>query len=312
MSSPSPPDVTQDTASILLNHAPYVPTNDSKTESRLDVICAYRHYLETLYHESLDLSEHIFAKLMNLLDDVVRIADAYGSLSTFQMPIRLAFEPFRSALSKSCDKNYLRLLFIAMKIRFAWLFKLVICRWVGDPAWTDDRISKVLKDSEVISLILKKREQLRQRLLELDHKMMLIEPTEKTFEALDSEAIAVGVGAWRAYLVTHINEHNAGKRKSYARKYWALERFWAHWREHEYERLTRPYRNFHFDEDALEYVIAWFRTQVRQIIEPILHSNVEKDPQLASSNFHSSKYLDQGLTCVDITDGDLPWKNISW
>ena len=109
-----------------------MPSDDSKTESRLALIRAHHRYLETLYHKPVDLATIKFPELVNTLVLVLGLADVYGSLAIFQMPVETAFARLKPDLDRLCGKYYFNIIYIATLARSAWLFQYVICRLVGD------------------------------------------------------------------------------------------------------------------------------------------------------------------------------------
>ena len=305
------PDLSLDTASIFLAHAPHVPADESKTKSRLALIRAHRHYLETLYHKPLDFATNKFPEFVNIMVHVLRLADVYGSLAIFQMPVETAFGRFKADLDRLCGKYYFNITHIATLARSAWLFQYSICRLVGDPTWTDDRIRKTFHTLGVTSLVLEKRNQLRETMLRVDHTIMLAGmPVKDPWNAKDGSAITLATAAYKLHLLEHIEEHNQGGWKLSSEKYRVLKdqaESWPTWR---YDKLVRKGSFFLENRRDVNTVIDRLRKAVGNHVSPLLMDHVDRDrTALIPEN---PKRKDQGLTCVKITNDDLPWKDMAW
>ena len=299
-----------DTASIYLTHAPHVPSDESKTQSRLALIRAHRHYLETLYHKPLHFDTTKVPELLTTMIRVLRLADAYGSLAIFQMPIETAFGQLRSDLDSLCGKYYFDIIFIATAARSAWLFQYVICRLVGDPTWADDKIRKTFEIPGIVSLILEKRSQLRERMLRLDNTIMLADvPREACWERYGLTYFPTQA-AYKLHLLEHIRRYNQTGWKSSSEKYRILKDQGESWPEGRYDKLMSTFglnkihkREFNAEIDRLRKAVAFH-------VSPLLVDHLDRDKTVLSPA--NPKRKEQGLTCVKITDDDLPWKDIPW
>ena len=300
-----------DTASIYLTHAPHVPSDESKTKSRLALIRAYRHYLENLYHKPLHFDTNKFAEILNTMIHVLRLAEAYGSLAIFQMPIETAFRQLRSDLDSLCGKHYFNIIYIATLARSAWLFQYVICRLVGDPTWADDRIRKTFGTLGVVSLVLEKRSQLRETMLRLDHTIMLADvPVDEGWKGTDASTIAYATAAYKLHLLEHIKGHDEGGWKLASEKYRLLGDEGESWPKSHYDKALLRFgciivikRHFNAEIDRLRKAVAFH-------VSPLLVDRVDRDKKVLS--LANPKRKDQGLTCVKITNDDLPWINNPW
>ena len=301
-----------DTASILLMHAPYVPSDDSKTKPRLALIRAHRHYLETLYHKTLHFATNKFPELVNTMVHVLRLADVYGSLAIFQIPVETAFGRLKSDLDRLCGKYYFNLIYIATLARSAWLFQYVICRLVGDPTWTDDRIRKTFDTLGVISLVLRKRSQLREKMVRLDHTIMLagVPVSDYWSGVCGHTTTALATAAYKLHLLEHIEEHDRGGWKLSSEKYRVLKDQGQSWPTCRYDRLLRRLGPMKVIKQDFNAVIDVLRKKVAYHVSPLLVDHVDKDSTLLSPE--NAKRKDHGLTCIKITNDDLPWKDIPW
>ena len=304
-------DLSPDTASIFLMQAPYVPSDDSKTKSRLALIRAHRHYLETLYHKPVEFATTKFPELVNLMVHVLRLADVYGSLAVFQIPVETVFGRVKSDLDRLCGKYYFKIVYISTLARCAWLFQYVICRLVGDPTWTDERIRKTFATLGIVPLILEKRTQLKEMMLRLDHTIMLDKvPVGGQWTEKDEHTFALATAAYKLHLLDHIEEHNRGGWKLSSEKYRVLKdqgESWPIWRYYDLRRkfgIVKVYR------PDFKRLIDRFRIQVADYVSPLLKDYAHVDGTIPAPG--SQKRKEHGLTCVEITDDDLPWKDIPW
>ena len=303
--------LSPDTASIFLMHAPYVPADNRKTKSRLALIRAHRHYLETLYHKPLDFDTNTFHEMVNTMTHVLRLADIYGSLEIFQIPVETAFRRFKSVLDRLCGMNYFSITYIATLARSAWLFQYVICRMVGDPSWTDDMIRKRFETLGVVPLVLKKRSQLRETMLRLDQTIMFVGLTlGDHWTLLYGHTATLATAAYNFHLLEHLKEHYQGGWELSWEKYRILKDQGESWPTSRYDKLLNMLGPIKIRKSDFNAVIDLLRTKVADLVSPLLVDHVDTiwmmpDPENWARKLH-------GLTCVKITTDDLPWKDIPW
>ena len=307
-------NLSPDTASIFLMEAPYVPSDDSKSKPRLAWIRAHRHYLETLYHKTPQFATDKFPELVDTTVHVLGVAELYGSLAIFKMPVDTVFALLKSDLDRLCGIYYFKIIRIAMLARSSWLFQYVICRLVGDPTWTDDKIRGTLETSGIVSLVLEKRAQLRETMLQLDHTIMLAGvPVSAEWRQLYGCTAAIATAAYQLRLVEHIEEYNRGGWKLSSEKYRILK--------DEGEGESGPSWRFNtlmsrFDyikvreKEGFNAVLDGLRRKVANHVSPLLVDHAGVDRTIPSPE--NVKRKDHGLTCVKITNDDLPWKDMPW
>lgn len=291
-----------------------MPSDESKIKPCLALIRAHRHYLETLYHKPLRFDTNKFPELWKTMIRVLRLADAYGSLEIFQMPIEIAFGQLKPDLDDLCGKYYFDIIYIATLARFAWLFQYVICRLVGDPTWTDDRISKTFEPLGVITLVLEKRSQLRETMLRLDHSIMVARlPMGEWRNGIDATTLALATAAYKLHLLEHIEEHDRGGWKLSSEKYRVLYDEEDYWYESDYDKVLFGFDiidEFDVIKPNFKAVIDHLRKVVGKQISPLLIDHLDRD--IAKLIDGDPKRKEYGLTYVKITDDDLLWKDIPW
>ena len=297
-----------DTASIYLTQPPHVPSDERKTKSRLASIRAHRQYLETLYHKALHIETDRVPGLLKTMIRVLSLADAYGSLAIFQMPIETAFGQLRSDLDSLCGKYYFDIISIATLARSAWLFQFVICRLVGDPTWADERVRKTFDTLGVVPLVLEKRSRLREAMLRIDNLIMLVDVPLNEYGFFYGRTFILASAAYKFHLLEHIARYNGAGWKSSSEKYRILKDQGESWPEERYDMSMSTFglnkihkREFSTEIDAL-------RKSVARHVSPLLVDYLDRDRAVLSPN--NPKRKGQGLTCVKITDDDLPWKDM--
>lgn len=299
-----------DITSIYLTHAPHVPSDESKTKPRLALIRAHRHYLETLYHKPLHFDTNKFPEILNTMSHVLRLADAYGSLEIFQMPIEIAFGQLRSDLDSSRGKYYFDIIYIATLARSAWLFQYVICCLVGDPTWADHKIRTTFETLGVVSLVLEKRSQLRERMLRLDNTITLAGVPPESGWGIHGTTVVIARAAYKLHLLDHISKYNQAGWKSSSEKYRILKDQGESWPEGRYDKSMSMFGLKRIHKREFDAEINYFRKSVAFHVSPLLIDLLDRDKTLLSPA--NPKRKCQGLTCVEITDDDLPWKDIPW
>ena len=288
-----------------------MPSDDSKTKSRLALIRAHRHYLETLYHKPLDFTTNKLPELVETMNHVLRLADGYGSLAIFQMPVETVFRRLKWDLDRSCGRYYYDIICIATLARSAWLFQYVICCLVGDPTWTDDRISKKLEKSGVVPLVLQKRSQLRESMLQIDQDIM--RANVPVFGECSDEwgrATALATAAYQHHLLDHLEKHDRVGWGLSSEKYRVLKDQGESWPTRRSDKLLSRCGYITANKVWSRTVLDCLRKKVANHVSPLLVDHVDRDITLLSTeNLERTKH---GLTCVKITNDDLPWKDIPW
>ena len=303
-------NLSLDTASIYIMQAPHVPSDESKTKSRLALIRTHRHYLETLYHKPLHFDTSKVTQLLNTMIRVLCLADAYGSLAIFQMPIETAFGQLKSDLDRLCGKYYFNIIYIAKLARSAWLFQYVICRLVGDPAWTDDRIRRTFGTLGVVPLVLEKRIQLRVTMLAIDHKITLEGVPDHDDWTGYGHTTVLALAAHKLHLLEHIQKYDLSGWKLVSEKYRVLKdqgESWPGWRS---DILLSRFGLNQINKREFNAVIDSLSRDVADHVSPLLVDHLDRDKTILNPANLWRK--DKGLTCVKITEDDLPWKDISW
>ena len=288
--------------------APYVPSDGSKTKSRLALIRAHRHYLETLYHKTPHFATKKFPGLVDSTVHVLRLAEIYGSLAIFQMPVDTVFALLKPDLDRLCGRHYFKIIHIAMLARSTWLFQYVICRLVGDPTWTDDKIRETFETLGIVPLVLEKRGQLRETMLQFDHTIMLA-----GVPVSDEWILLYGsTAAFQLRLVEHIEEYNRGGWKRSSEKYRILKDVgegdsWPTWRSDE---LLSRFGSIKVPKKGFNDVFDGLQKRVANHVSPLFVDYADVDRTIPAPG--NEKRKDHGLTCVKITDDDLPWKDNPW
>ena len=244
------------------------------------------------------------------MTQVLSLADLYGSLSIFQMPVESAFGRLKSDLDRLCGKYYFNIIYIAKLARSAWLFQYVVCRLVGDPTWADDRIRRAFDKLGVVPLVLEKRSQLRETMLGIDHTITLGGVPVDDEWVTYGHTIALAQAAYKLHLLEHIKKHDEGGWKLSSEKYRILKDQGDSWPEWRYETLLRRLGLSKFNKRDFNAEIDNFRKAVAFQVSLLLVDHLDRGKTVLSPA--NPKRKEQGLTCVMLTNDDLPWKDIPW
>ena len=215
------PDVDPDTAAMFTKSAPWVSLDDDKTSSRTYVIEAHRTYLKLVHHIPLAIDPSNFENAVKSIHTLVRIADAYDSLTVVSTPVEnflilnygLDLERFSNAMNAElCD--------IAMKIRSRWLLKEIGCRIIADPRCDDHEIEHNLYSSGAGELLLSKRAELRDMLRDVEERIILLQPPKSLGRTPNQEpSIMFATAAFRNEISRLFHSHRKGDWITYARKF---------------------------------------------------------------------------------------------
>ena len=312
------PDIDVDTAAMFTKSAPWVPLDNDITSSRKYVIEAHRQYLKLVHHIPLATDPSNFENAVKSIHTLVRIADAYDSLTVVSMPVEnflirnysLDLKRFSNAMNAElCD--------IAMKIRSRWLLKEIGCRIIADPGWDDHDIEHNLYSSGAGELLLSKRAELRDMLRDVEKRIIRIQPPKTTGRMPDEEhTVAFATKAFRNEIRKFFKSHRNGEWISYARKFRLLkeqllcntDRKWQHCHLYDDPLIDRLYDKFGKRANLKRgnFAAAFHSLQNRtaEIIKPLFDC-VVKQPRAKLNKMEASF---QGFLCIDLTDDDIPWK----
>ena len=91
-----------------------------------------------MFQVPLNLSTDKYKTAIELVVELVRVADAYDSLKMLTMPIENHLARFyQSSVAKDLEDNYQQLLHIAMKLQTTRLFRGVICRAIPSEHYSE-------------------------------------------------------------------------------------------------------------------------------------------------------------------------------
>lgn len=302
------------TAAIFTRCAPWVPQDNNKTSFRTYTIEAHRQYLKLIHHIPLAIDPSNFEYVVKSIYTLVRVADAYDSLSVVSMPVENFLIRYHSSdIERYSNANYKELLNIAMKIHSRWLLKEIVSRIIADPLWEDHDIERNFSSFEAGELLLSKRAELRDMLKDIHQRVVLIEQPRKTGRMPDERTITFATAAFRDEISRLFRSHRNGGWVSYARKFRLLKerllrnigseiQYPSHpyWFGRLYDKFGEP---ANISREDFGTVFQSLQHRTAEIIEPFFGC-VVKQPSAKLSKRNASY---QGFLCINVTDDELPW-----
>ena len=147
-------------------------------------------------------------------------------------------------------------------------------------------------------------------MLGVDHTITLRDvPVDDEWE-IYGHTFALAQAAYKLHLLEHIKMHDEGGWKLSSEKYRILKDQGDSWPKLRYETLRRRFGLIKIDKRDFDAKIDHHRKWVGKQVLPLLVDHLDRDETILSPE--NAKRKDQGLTCVKITDDDLPWKDIPW
>ena len=209
----------------------------------------------------------------------------------------------RHELLQYCLHCYASKVCLVVSVRYLCL--------VGDPIWTDDVIRKRFDTLGVVPLVLKKRSQLRETMLRLDQTMMFVGvPVSDYWTGLYGHTASLATAAYTFHLLKHLEEHYRGGWKLSSEKYRILKDQGESWPTWRYDRLQKTFGPTKFNKSDFNVVIDRLRAVVANHVSPLLVDHLDINRTIPSpENAERKKH---GLTCVKISNDDLPWKDNPW
>lgn len=281
-------------------------------EARNGLVGAYRCYFGVMFYEPLD--EFIDSspdKALHFLHEVAKIADYYDG----PLAITCHVENFlnRKAIAYRNPLVQLApvLLQISLKLKSGPLFKDAICRLVGDETREDKKIEIEL-DPRMASLVLRKRDGLRQMMREIDVKLVGFN-TGYDDEFDDYEGYLEDRGfvtaCFRQFIAKRIFDQNANEWPLYAYKYRKLVADVSRM------KLEKRFFGRHFpyshSEKAAHLLYGKYYREAIESLWPLFTSSLSHRVRYTPNPLiDGSTSLIDGFTCVEVLDKDLPWKKI--
>ncbi|KAL8768697.1 MAG: hypothetical protein Q9209_005115 [Squamulea sp. 1 TL-2023] len=280
-------------------------------ETRNNLIRAYRCYFGVILYEPLDdFVDSSPEKVLDFLHKVAKIADYYDGSSVLTCHIENYLN--RKAV---LDKNTLirqapLLLGISIKLKSGPLFKDAICHLAGDETRDDKKIETDL-DPRMASLVLRKRDGLRQMMREIDNKLLSFttEYDEDSEDTCGGESLLEDQGfvtaCFRQFIAKRMFERNAKKWSYYAMKYRKLVADVSRMKLDK-RFFRRHFRCSHSERAAHSLYGRYYREAI-QMVWPLFASSLSQHVKYTPNPLRYG-YNGEGFTCVEVLDEDLPWQ----
>lgn len=259
------------------------------------IVEAHWRFFKTIYHNPIDIRvEDDPQAALQHLSALVAVGELYGGLesiaSTIEAFIILHMRSFRPHLYSQGPL----IVTMARKLEIGWLFKDMVCLACGDPTRDDDQ---VCRDYQTIpaSIILEKREELQKKIRDVNHQLLFMQMPEG-----ETDSSNLLVHDFRKMIIQMARTAELGPWIQYP---WAYRNFEAFYSVNE----VCPERNRIFeitlDREPGEEDAALCREisqRVIKLVRPLLVTRLSTRTPFVRSE-------DDGLTCIDVTDFDLPW-----
>ena len=154
MTVPEHSDLDANTASIIVNEAPWIPTNNILTKPDRAAIEAHRQFFSVVFHQSSSISERLAEAPLKSVNHLVSVADAYQSLHLVAVPIdNHMILNLLPDVTRFCSNHPRELLHLAISLRPKWLHKEVECRLIGDSNKSHIKITQMFNRCGIAALI---------------------------------------------------------------------------------------------------------------------------------------------------------------
>ncbi len=268
-----------------------------------------------MHHIPLAIDPSDFEYVVKSIYSLIRVADAYDSLSIMSTPVENFLIRYHSSnIERLSNTSYKELLAIAMKIRSRGLLKEIVCRIIGDPQWEDHGLECTFSDSDAGDLVLSKRAELRDMLEAIERRVFLIQQPKRTRGISDECVMRFATAAFRDEISRLFNSHRKDDWVSYARKFRLLKEHvlrnigteWQYphqdWFDSLYDKFGRP---GNLDRRNFATVFQSLQERTAEVIMPLFDC-VVKQP---STKLCKRDALYQGFLCITVTDDDMPWED---
>ncbi len=241
------------------------------------------------------------------------VADTYNSIPVVGPKIHLYVQHLEMyGVAPLCAERPQDLLDLAIKLRRRWLFNEVVCRLVGDPTRDDKEILRTLDGHESLPLILRKRKELRQMMKKVDYDLLTIMPNSSFFYRPNNLAKALGVARFREDMVNRMILWTDDKSwKHYPSKYREIPEIAKNRRSGIFDGfiddINKTWNTSKITTDATTVYQACFQVATRTIA-PLLETFVREYPWSKDAKPHTQD-MNEGFTCIDVSDDELPWKH---
>jgi hypothetical protein len=135
--------------------------------------------------------------------------------------------------------------------------------------------------------------------------LLMLTPVQESIEQSSTLAMTLGIAAYTDLVVKHFV---MPENQPYHNEKFLLLTTWpSTWSTEQYDIAIAPFGFIPgVRSQEINRVVKHFFTEAAYLADPLLKSVLQKDDTPLKG---SREYLDQGFTCIDISDDDLPWND---
>ncbi|KAI9722602.1 MAG: hypothetical protein M1812_001533 [Candelaria pacifica] len=288
--------------------APATPTS----EQRYNIIVAHEQLFGSLYHLPPSLPMTSFADASPLIDTLLATADMYNCTSPVAMQIERHLHRFSSEVFAACASDFFKMISLSMKLKSGWMFKKSMGHLIASHEMKNLVYRTRFESLGIRGLIDAKHAAFVSLLRDTELRLFL----EVNAESSDDFCDVPIVSYFRNRLSRKINEgQGSGLADGYAKLYRCMGLLVNRHEEETEEFIqnciplyqspcstSKEASRRHF-----ERRIKHYSKVAETIVQPLLEEKAAGLMDLGYENYMDM--VSRPLSCVEITDADLPWKD---
>jgi hypothetical protein len=273
-------------------------------KARRNCIDAHIHLFGLIYHKPLALTRVNFTNVKGPLESIMTLADMYGcsSLAVTHMENHLSNFKTNIDVLIECYRNIPGMLDFSTKLRSAWMFRETMIHAVSDLR-SPNEISETVDVSWLIEM---KRSDLLQKMAKVDQQLLLLVGYPKGEDTL---VHVLARAYFRDWFTHKLRKQGSSLRPGYAKVYRRISRRKVPSIKKFQTFLEKAGRPENVSLQAFCGAVLDCFSQALPFVQCLVScSSTMRHAILA----RGSGILSAPLTCVDIREDELPWKERAW
>ncbi|KAL8643169.1 MAG: hypothetical protein Q9228_000231 [Teloschistes exilis] len=259
------------------------------------IVEAHWRFFDLIYHHPIDIRvDDDPGAALQCLSNLVAVGERYGGLDSLGSSIEAFIARHMSSFQTHLYSQGPLLLEMATKLKIAWLYKDMVCLACGDPTRPYNQVCLDYQ-TKAAWIILEKREELLKMMRDVNRRLL-------TMQTLKGEADSsrLLIADFREMIIgmVLVNEHGRWVEHAWAYSedpaFYSLKKACA-----ERDRIVKVAVVQESSEEDVAPCGEISRA-VTAIVGPLLVSRL-------SPRIPFARNEDDGLTCIEAKDGDLPW-----
>ncbi len=255
--------------------------------------------LGALYHIPPTLPFDKVRRAKKAIDLLLKVADMYGCVSLLSTPIEKHLNLFHDEVLQSCTFASFDMLELSMKLKCPWIFKETMAHLVCKDEGYFENYKEVYKSLGIVELISKKRAAFTKLLSDTERSII-------TGVIIGDYGDITGILAVSYFRDWFLRKLNAGQGSSlrddaYSRLYRRIGSGQVP-RSGKLATFLKPWRMSGVSTPGFREGVEHAFANAKVLVEPVL-----RDTAINSRDWAKNIY--RPLTCIEIGDDDLPWKD---